>query len=123
MGGTVSVACLRLTKLTPVAALMRSCTPFFGVSGDLLWWRMEMAAVRMAGLAAMRWLCLGQLSTRRCNALLTLLRAPGPLCTSEFIIDLESVGQDHDNEDNTSAACGHATEWQGARHVSMANPP
>jgi len=36
--------------------------PFLCVSTDLLWWRIQ-KAVRMAGLAAMRWVCLRQLPT------------------------------------------------------------
>ena len=39
---TVSPASLRLMKLTPVAATVRSCAVFFSVSGDLLGWRMKM---------------------------------------------------------------------------------
>jgi len=46
------------------SAIMR---PVFGVSGVLLWWRMEMARAWTAGLAATRWVCLRQLSTRRCE--------------------------------------------------------
>jgi len=41
---------------------------------------MEMAALRMAGLAATRWVCLGELSTRRCDAHLTFLRASDLRC-------------------------------------------
>ena len=66
----------------------------FRVYGDLLRWRMQimMASVRMARLAAVRWVCLGQLSTRRSDALPTFLWAASPLrgaCV--FIIGLESV--------------------------------
>jgi len=72
MGGTVSQASLRSWTLTPVAAPVRSCALHFGVSSDLLWWMMEMAALRMARLAATRWVCMGEL----CDAHHTFLRAP-----------------------------------------------
>ena len=60
---------------------------------------------------------------RRCNALLTFLRAPNPLCASELSLTLNLSDHDHNDEDDTSAACGHVIEWQGARLVIMANPP
>jgi len=50
-----------------------------------------MTAVGMAGLAATRWVCLGQLSTRRSDALPTFLRAAGPLHAGASIIELDSV--------------------------------
>jgi len=55
MGATVSPASLCLTKLALVAAPVRLFIPFFGVSGDLFWWRVEMAGVGMAGLAGTPW--------------------------------------------------------------------
>jgi len=78
---------LRSSKLTLVVAPVRSCVLFLGVSGDLLWWTMEMAAVRMAGLAATCWVCLRELSTQRCGAHLTFLRASGLLHAGPFIVD------------------------------------
>jgi len=87
MGGTVSSASLRLTKLTPLAAPVRSCAPFWGVRGDLLQWRMQMVAVRIARLAATLWVCMGQQSTQRSDALLTFLRPSGPLLAAVFIVD------------------------------------
>jgi len=55
MGAIVSPASLCLTKLALVAAPVRLFIPFFGVSGDLFWWRVEMAGVGMAGLAGTPW--------------------------------------------------------------------
>ena len=91
MGATVSPASLCLTKLALVAAPVRLCIPFFGVSSDLLWWRLEMAGVGMAGLAGTPWACLGQHSTRTLDALPAFIRAAGPLSASAFNIDLDSV--------------------------------
>jgi len=46
-----------------------------------------MTAVRIDRLAATRWVCMGQQFTRRSNALLTILRAIGPLLAPVFIVD------------------------------------
>jgi len=45
MGGTVRSISLRLMKLTPVAAPVRSCARFEVFHGDLFQYMMEMAAV------------------------------------------------------------------------------
>ena len=51
-----------------------------------------MAAVRMTQLAPKRWMCTGQQSTWRSDALLTFLRASGSLRAGAFIIGLGLEG-------------------------------
>ena len=92
MGGTVSSASLRLAKLTPVAAPVRSCARLEVFHEGLLQCTMEMAAVRLAQVATTRWVCMGQQFTRRFDALLTFLWAGGPLHAAAPIVDQGSEG-------------------------------
>jgi len=92
MGGTVSSASMRLTKLTPVAAPVRSCARFQVFHGDLLQCTMETAAVRMAQVATTRWVCMGQQFTRTSDALFTFLWACDPLRAAALIVDQGSEG-------------------------------
>jgi len=92
MGGTVSSASLPLTKLTPVAAPMRTCARFDVFHGDLLQCAMEMAAVWMAQVATTSWVCMRQQATRRSDALLTFLLACGPLHAAALIVHQRAEG-------------------------------
>jgi len=51
-----------------------------------------MVEVRIVGLAATLWVCLGELSKRRCDAYIIILRAPGLPCDSASIFHLAWVG-------------------------------
>ena len=92
MSGTLSSASLRLAKLTPVAAPVRSCARFEVFHGVLLQCTKEMKVVRIAQGATTRWVCMGQQFTRRSDALLTFLWAGGPLRAAAPIVDQESEG-------------------------------
>jgi len=90
MGATVSSAGVCLLKYAPLAAPMWLCTPILGVSGDLVHWKMDLAAIGWARLAATHWVSMGKLSARRSNALATLLPGAGPLCAGADNVDADS---------------------------------
>ena len=126
MGGTVPPASLRFWKLIPVAAPVRSCAPFLRCLKTSFGWTMAMAAVRMVGLAATLWVCLGELNTRRCDAYIIILRAPGLPCDGAFILHLGWVRPSEWRRGWTRSymrACERETRWQEGRRADLADPP
>ena len=126
MGWTVPPASLRSSKLIPVAAPVRSCAPFLRFLKTSFGWTMAMAAVRMVGLAATLWVCLGELSTWRCDAYIIILRAPGLSCDGASIFHLGWVGPWEWRRGWTRGCmrvCERATRWQEAWRADLADPP
>jgi len=119
MGATVSPAGVCLLKHAPLAVPMWLCTPILGVSGDLVYWKMDLAAIGWAGLAATHWVSMRKLSARRLNALPTLLPEAGPLrclCWQRW----RRLEHACDDEEDRGANCGDTTAWEGVRHAFLA---
>ena len=69
----------------------------------------------MAGLAATFWVCLGELSTRRCNAYIIILWAPGLRATVPPSFTSDGSDLENDNTDGGEVTCGRASVRHGGK--------
>jgi len=78
-----------------------------------------MAAVRMAGLASTLWVCLGELSARRCVAYIIILWAPGLRAMVPPSSTLNGLDLQNDNADGGQIKCGHAGVRHGGKELHV----
>ena len=73
----------------------------------------------MAGLAATLRVCLGELSTRRCDAYIIILWAPGVRATVPPSFTSDGSEHENDDADGAEVACRRASMRHGGKELDV----